>query len=50
VIKGKSGGSIGRLSISKSELHTEMKLREKPESVEFNPLDALLCEVDVKKR
>jgi hypothetical protein len=31
-------------------MHYEMKLRERPESVEFNPLEAALCELDVKKK
>ena len=39
-----------RLSIAKSEMHYELKLREKPETIEFNALEGLLCELEVKKR
>ena len=39
-----------RLVISKPVSHNEVKLKEKPDTVEFNPLYALLCDLNVKKR
>ena len=39
-----------RLLISKSASHNEVKLKEKPDTVEFNPLYGLLCDLNVKKR
>ena len=39
-----------RLSISKPVSHSEVKLKEKPDSVEFNHLYGLLCDLNVKKR
>jgi len=50
ILHYKTGGGVGRVNISKSVYHNEIQLKEKPESVEFNPLYALLCELDVKKR
>jgi Peptidase family M1 domain len=39
-----------RLVISKPASHNEVKLKEKPDTVEFNPLYGLLCDLNVKKR
>lgn len=39
-----------RLLISKPASHNEVKLKEKPDTVEFNPLYGLLCDLNVKKR
>jgi hypothetical protein len=50
VLKGKTAVAGVRLSIAKSEMHYELKLREKPETIEFNALEGLLCELEVKKR
>jgi len=50
LIKAKSGAAASRFSISKADLHAEVKLPVKPDSIEFNPLDAALCELDVKKK
>jgi hypothetical protein len=49
-LRGKSAMAGAGLSIAKPEMHYELKLREKPENVEFNPLEGLLCELEVKKR
>ena len=47
VMRTKSGMSMGTLGIGKPVMHGELKLKEKPDSVEFNPLYGLLCELDV---
>ena len=39
-----------RLLISKPASHNEVKLKEKPNTVELNPLYGLLCDLNVKKR
>ena len=51
VLRLKGGGGLtGRLSAQRSVLHSELKLKERPESVEINPLYGWLCELDVKKK
>ena len=50
ILRTKGGVMLAALTISKSQMHTELKLPEKPDSVEFNPLYSLLCELDVNKR
>jgi aminopeptidase N len=50
VLRTKTGGMSARIVLSKATLHNELKLREKPESVEFNPYYSLLCDLEVKKR
>ncbi len=46
----KSGALSGRLVTQQASRHMEVKLKEKPDSVEINPLYGWLCELDVKKR
>jgi len=50
LLHSKKGVASGNLVIAKPSMHAELKLPEKPDSVEFNPLYALLCELEVKKR
>ena len=51
VLRTKAGGVLsGRLSAQHPNMHSEVKLKERPESVEINPLYAWLCELDVKKK
>ena len=49
LLRFQGGVAVGTLVVSKPTAHTEIKLKEKPESVEFNPLYGLLCELDVTK-
>ena len=45
------GGVAGRQAAAQHPtMHSEVKLKEKPDSVEINPLYGWLCELDVKKR
>jgi hypothetical protein len=50
VMKTKSGVLAGTLGTKELSKHLEVKLKEKPDSVEINPFYAWLCELDVKKR
>ena len=50
VLRSKGGVLSGKLTIAKPAVHSELKLKDRPDSVEFNPLYGLLCELDVKKR
>jgi hypothetical protein len=50
VLKTKGGVLAGRLAVQHPTMHSEVKLKEKPDSVEINPLYGWLCELDVKKR
>jgi hypothetical protein len=50
VLRKKSAILPLRLVISKPASHNEVKLKEKPDTVEFNPLYGLLCDLNVKKR
>jgi hypothetical protein len=50
VLHYKGGVLSARMVISQPSGHAEMKLKEKPDSVEFNPLYGLLCDLEVKKR
>ena len=50
VLRTKAGGLAGRLSAQHSTLHAELKLKERPDSVEINPLYGWLCELEVKKK
>jgi hypothetical protein len=50
LVRFKEGGLSGTLNIAKPTAHAELKLKEPPTSVEFNPLLGLLCDLDAKKR
>ena len=50
VLHNKNGVLSGKLTLDKPTAHSELKLKEKPDSVDFNALYGLLCELDVKKR
>jgi aminopeptidase N len=48
-MRTKAGVLSGRLQAPQLTNHLEVKLKEKPESVEINPLYGWLCDLDVKK-
>ena len=50
VLHNKAGVLAGKLRIDQPTVHSELKLKERPDNVEFNALYGLLCELDVKKR
>jgi len=50
VLHNKNGVLSGKLTLDKPTAHSELKLKEKPDSVDFNALCGILCELDVKKR
>jgi hypothetical protein len=49
IMRTKAGTLAGRLVTQQASKHMEVKLKEKPDSVEINPLYGWLCELDVKK-
>jgi aminopeptidase N len=49
VMHAHGGVLAGRLLTKQASQRLEIKLKEKPDSVEINPLYAWLCELDVKK-
>jgi hypothetical protein len=49
VLRFKAGGAVARISAAGAATPFQLQLRERPESVEFNPLDAVLCELEVKR-
>jgi aminopeptidase N len=49
VFRFKAGGAVARITATGAATPSQFQLPERPESVEFNPLDAVLCELEVKR-
>lgn len=50
IMRAKAGALGGMLTISQPTMHAELRVNEKPDTIEFNPMYSLLCDLDVKRR